>query len=638
MDGINTAALILLLPASAVFAWLAGATLKGARDGVDWGLGIYFALVVLGIGGAALQIVANDAITLAVAKVFMFVCRACIPVALIAMVFDLMGRPFRGRAIVALSVLPAFTLILALTNSTHGLVWSPDLADNAGELIINPAWGPWYRFAHAPYSYLLLGCVMVLFFLRLPAVSAPQRRSILLFLLISLGPMFTGLLHTFGFDFGRLWLPAVSVALTSPVFLWIVGDLRNRRFRPVSYRELMEQIDDPLIGLDLTGRIVSINQAASELFGRKVSKLLGGRLPPESPITVALSDALSSGKPMDHQGRRYEVRRSEVMAEDGSRRGETLICRDVTAELRARDELSTSEQLMRTMVEHSSYGIVRLRREEPANDKAPIAYRCVFANAAAAAWAGVEASEWEGQDITRILEGVLAPWRGNHERFVKRLLKTIAAGEVAEKELSMGSDHDGRWLRLVAEPVDQDVVLTLTDITEPMRRQLAAERRASHDHLTGILNRHGFLEAANSRISASEGGVLLFVDLNGFKQVNDTLGHQAGDRLLQRVASRLLDTCRQQDLVGRYGGDEFVVLAGNLDQGAEEVLIERVTRAMSRPYDLGQQDLECTASIGRARFPEHGATLEALLDHADSDMYREKRASTGSDERESESA
>ncbi|MEM1089801.1 MAG: diguanylate cyclase [Pseudomonadota bacterium] len=626
---LHYSSLTLLALAMAVFAWMAVTTLKQAREGVAWSLGIYFVLVLPGIGGAALQVVADDATTLAVAKVMMFFCRAGIPVALIALVFDMMGRPFRPRSLVLLSVIPVCTMLLALTNSAHGLLWSPQLDDGSGQLLVHPAWGPWYRFVHAPYSYLLLGSMMGIFFLRLSAVSAPQRRSMVLFLIISLGPMLTGLLHSFGIHLDRLWLPALSVSLTAPLFLWIINDLRDHRFRPVSYRELIEQIDDPVIGIDLADRVVSINHAASALFGMDRAALLGRPLPSESPVTIALASSLATGKPLRHDERWFDVRKSDVLADDGSPRGQTLICRDVTAENAAQEALATGEQLMRTIVEHASYGIVRLRRDWPAADGEPVAYRCVFANAAAAGWARVDADSLAGKDAGEILSLVLAGWRGDEATLARQIFSAAADGQVVSEDVELSSDRSKSWLRLEAEPVDNDLVLTLTDISGLMRRQLAAERKANSDYLTGILSRHGFEQAAQRVVESEAGGLVLFIDLNGFKQVNDQFGHSVGDRLLQIVSGRLVDTCRSQDLVGRFGGDEFVVLAAGLTPDTEQNLVDRVTDTLSEAYELDDQRVTCSASIGRARFPEHGETLESLLSHADRDMYRAKRAGAG---------
>ncbi len=346
-------------------------------------------------------------------------------------------------------------------------------------------------------------------------------------------------------------------------------------------------------------------------------------------MTDALQKALASSSPLTHGGRRYEVRKSDVLADDGSRRGQTIICRDITTEQQARDELSTNEQLMRTIVEQSSEGIVRLHGE-PTNPQDPsMIYRCVFANGAAAEWAGVEKSALEGRDVREILALILNNWDGNESSLVAGVLNSLAQGQIAEQELCLGSGDQSQWLRLVAEPVGNEVAMTLTDITTSMRRQLAAEQRASYDQMTGVLNRRGFVDAAEAMVKSASNGVLMFVDLNGFKQVNDEFGHQAGDGLLKKVASRLADACRPQDLVGRYGGDEFVVLAAGLTPEAELKLARRVTHAMSQAYSVGKHNLSCTASIGRARFPEHGLTLESLLAHADSEMYRVKRAASG---------
>ncbi len=614
-----------MVPAAVLFLWLAVSTMRQATEGVAWSLGIYFALVIPGIGGAILQVLAEEPASLAVAKSMMFICRAGIPVALIALVLDMLGRPLSGRVLLLLTIVPMITITLALSNSVHGWVWHTDLATPDGQLIVQPSWGVWYRFVHAPYSYTLLGAMMVLFFMRLSAVSAPQRRILLLFLAISVGPMLSGLLYSFGIGTERLWLPAFSISLTAPIFLLILRDLRQSRFRPVSYRELIEQIRDPVIGLDNVGRVVSINQAACELIGRRARDLLGRRLPREQAFAAKMLAAENQSEPFRYSGHYFDARFSDVLSSGDQARGRTIVCRDVTAENLAREQLATSEQLMRTMVEQSSNGIVRLHRLSAIDAAEPV-YNCVFANQAAGSLAGAEPEKLAGMDARTLLGMLLADYTGSDRNdLVDFILSSAASGMPVDKELELRPREGNRWIRFVAEPVDDDVAVTITDITAAMRRQLAIERRASHDHLTGLLNRHGFAEAADKIIANQLRGNLFFIDLNGFKQINDTLGHQTGDVLLHRVASRISHACRPQDVVGRLGGDEFVVLAGGLNHSAEDNLAERLIEALSQPYQIGDESVSCNAAVGRARFPEHGASVEELLHWADEAMYRAKR-------------
>ena len=155
--------------------------------------------------------------------------------------------------------------------------------------------------------------------------------------------------------------------------------------------------------------------------------------------------------------------------------------------------------------------------------------------------------------------------------------------------------------------------------------------QARHDGLTGLANRAVFSERMEHALAvAKESGEpvgLFFVDLDGFKAINDERGHQAGDELLCRVAERLLGTVRSADTVARLGGDEFaIVLSGVRTQSEMEAAAKRVLAAFDEPFEVGHKPLQLGASLGRAVWPEDAAEIEALMRHADSEMYRAKRA------------
>jgi diguanylate cyclase (GGDEF)-like protein/PAS domain S-box-containing protein len=170
------------------------------------------------------------------------------------------------------------------------------------------------------------------------------------------------------------------------------------------------------------------------------------------------------------------------------------------------------------------------------------------------------------------------------------------------------------------------------EVTDLRRAERELEHRANHDSLTGLVNRHRLqveLQAAIDR-AANEGGglALLYIDLDGFKRVNDRGGHAVGDRLLCELAGRMQRGVRQNDLVARVGGDEFVVLLPDCRdvQAAREIadsLRTRITAPCRLPEGLFQLD----ASIGVALFPADGADAKALLMHADRAMYAAKHGS-----------
>lgn len=152
---------------------------------------------------------------------------------------------------------------------------------------------------------------------------------------------------------------------------------------------------------------------------------------------------------------------------------------------------------------------------------------------------------------------------------------------------------------------------------------------AQHDPLTGLLNRHTLAERFEQAVAlALRHGrkmVLLFIDLDGFKEVNDFLGHTSGDMLLKALAHRLLDCVRVTDSVCRYGGDEFVVLLSDLEQHEQAaVVVDKVRQRAAEPLRLAGHEVSLRLSIGLSLYPDDGETLEALLPHADAAMYRAK--------------
>jgi diguanylate cyclase (GGDEF)-like protein len=166
------------------------------------------------------------------------------------------------------------------------------------------------------------------------------------------------------------------------------------------------------------------------------------------------------------------------------------------------------------------------------------------------------------------------------------------------------------------------------------RQAVSSHHKAMHDSLTGLANRMLFRDRADQalRIAARtrEPVGLIGLDLDGFKQVNDTLGHHAGDLLLKHVADRIQECVRETDTIARLGGDEFSIVLPNvtsIDDAAE--VADRVLHAIRRPIDLDGELVEVSASIGVAVFPSHGEHTEELIQHSDAAMYQAKRGKLG---------
>ncbi len=167
------------------------------------------------------------------------------------------------------------------------------------------------------------------------------------------------------------------------------------------------------------------------------------------------------------------------------------------------------------------------------------------------------------------------------------------------------------------------------DITERMQNQERMHYLAHHDVLTKLPNRMLFSERLNHSIDLARRNKLrtavLFIDLDRFKNINDTLGHRAGDQLIQTVSSRLLETIRKGDTVARIGGDEFAVILEEVESAeAVQPISDKILRAITRPINIENNELFVSASVGISVFPLDGEDGESLLKHADTAMYQAK--------------
>jgi diguanylate cyclase (GGDEF)-like protein len=157
------------------------------------------------------------------------------------------------------------------------------------------------------------------------------------------------------------------------------------------------------------------------------------------------------------------------------------------------------------------------------------------------------------------------------------------------------------------------------------------KREASHDPLTRLFNRRLFVQRLEQEIGQAEasGGCfsIVFLDVDQLKRINDTYGHLAGDALIREVANALMDAVRGEDLVARYGGDEFIVLLPTTGAGAAATVAQRIAEGIARHRFMAARELlEIPGvSLGVATYPDDGRTAEQLLAVADATLYRQKR-------------
>jgi diguanylate cyclase (GGDEF)-like protein/PAS domain S-box-containing protein len=181
------------------------------------------------------------------------------------------------------------------------------------------------------------------------------------------------------------------------------------------------------------------------------------------------------------------------------------------------------------------------------------------------------------------------------------------------------------WFEVRAYPVPDGIAVYFRDIDARRATEAALQHQAAHDALTNLANRTQLLEHLRAALGGGAPVSLLFVDLDRFKHVNDSLGHAAGDAMLRAVAGRLTGLVRRGDVVARLGGDEFVVGLIDATPAAANAIAERILQAVRAPVEVGGQAVVTTASIGISRAGGHGEP-EALLHDADVALYRAKDA------------
>jgi diguanylate cyclase (GGDEF)-like protein/PAS domain S-box-containing protein len=196
------------------------------------------------------------------------------------------------------------------------------------------------------------------------------------------------------------------------------------------------------------------------------------------------------------------------------------------------------------------------------------------------------------------------------------------------------------WVSINAVLNDNNEIVNYVAVYTDLLQRYEAEEKirflANHDPLTSLPNRRLLLDRLKQALAANartgKDGALLFIDLDHFKTLNDSLGHGFGDLLLQQVAARLTVCVRESDTVARLGGDEYVIMLEDLSESALEAaeqakaVGDKILAALNQPYQLNSQEYRSTASIGVALFSTHGKTQEDLMKHADIAMYHAKQA------------
>jgi diguanylate cyclase (GGDEF)-like protein/PAS domain S-box-containing protein len=403
------------------------------------------------------------------------------------------------------------------------------------------------------------------------------------------------------------------------------------------YRRIFEDAIEGVFQADLAGRFIVANDAVARMLGyRSGDELIAEVKDIRTQIAVdrARVDELMLLLRTTGVARAFNL---QVKRRDGSLADVRLNARasaspngefavsalvvDVTVEYAAARALRESEERYRRIVESTSEGIWTIDADNVTT----------FVNGRLAGMLGYTREEMLGRPLRDFVRP--ETWAAA-QAALKRRAQGVAEDSAQELVQKSGSIVQ---VEISSTPLFErgayaGSLALVRDVSE-LREAQQYKHRAYHDPLTGVPNRELFGEYLEQGLRAATRrgapAAVLMIDLDGFKAVNDTFGHQTGDAVLQAVARRLRAALRESDSVARLGGDEFAVLLPDTDTVQARFVAEKLGELVSRPVEIGRQRPAVGLSIGIASFPAHGHSGALLLRRADSAMYVAKRGKLG---------
>jgi diguanylate cyclase (GGDEF)-like protein/PAS domain S-box-containing protein len=409
---------------------------------------------------------------------------------------------------------------------------------------------------------------------------------------------------------------------------------------PFPPETLLDALIESIICIDRDSRIVFWSKGAERIYeytaeeavGRHYGMLFPGGESEEAEILRTKGPAILTerrgifeGWRITKSGRRVYVRvaASPLFDESGGHVGFVGHAIDITAQKQAEEALQSSRDKLEALLDAQSRADIGLFVIENG--------RIIFTNNAMCRLFGYATEEFRALPSYLDLAHPVDRERvaQNHQRRLK--------GEQFTNRYDIAiitKSGERREVEITASPITTDgrpgVLVVMVDISERKRVEARVQYLALHDALTGLANRVLFFDRLNSAIAAAhrKGGAfaLLYLDLDDFKPINDTSGHEAGDLALRNVAERLRDCVRENDTVARLGGDEFILLVSDaFEETAAVTVAEKVIAELTRPLPIEgcQHLLGC--SIGIALYPRDGEDADGLMRHADAAMYGAKR-------------
>ena len=405
--------------------------------------------------------------------------------------------------------------------------------------------------------------------------------------------------------------------------------------KKTAVRNLIENSADGIVTVNYEGKIDSLNAAALGMFGYPAEEVLG------KGIDFLVPDL---GRGSSTVSRAASHRETEGRCQDGTVFPIDLLATEVNLAV-SKHKLERREATRNTFI-YTIRDITDRKRSEEALRESERRYRQMFQknraikllidpSTGAIVDANQAAVDFYGYDMAHLRTLGIGDLNGLSRTGVEKEMAAVLSEEqtyaVSRHRLLSGEMRD---VEIHAGPIEIDghtiVFAIMHDITDRRRAEERIQHMATHDGLTNLANRVQFIDRLEIALAQarrdSQVGAVHFIDLDKFKSVNDGMGHEAGDRLLQAVARRIERCVRETDAVARFGGDEFAILQPGLrDPDDATTLAIKLVAALSQPFVGGGQEIHSGASIGITMFPNDGTDPARLLSNADLAMYRAKR-------------
>lgn len=411
-------------------------------------------------------------------------------------------------------------------------------------------------------------------------------------------------------------------------------DLNIGLFKESIYQSIVNSSFDAIVCKTLDGIVLNWNPAAEKIFGYSADEMIGESMLKIFPDNKKQEEAdilekIRRGEVVTHfqtvrkhkSGRLIDVSVtiSPVYDADGHIVAASKIARDITEQVKAM-RLSHEYQ---AIVESSEDAIFSLSLDGTVTSW----------NAGAEHIFGFSTGEILGQPVSALYD--------EENPQSEDILKAINNGESLEHYKTTRKNKDGFVMNMsetISPLQDQNGKLIggsviARNITHDMAAQQLIWKQANYDNLTGLANRDLFLKSLSHEMEMVQDSisrdnlVLLFLDLDNFKDFNDNYGHDFGDEVLRHAADVLTKTCRNADLIARYAGDEFIILlSGEFPKKDLKRFVDRLISKLNVPYPINGMDCRLSASIGIVQYPSDALTASDLLKKADKAMYAAKAA------------